>query len=117
MPYISTKQVAEKRALLKVILPEWKISVRQRDHSCICASLMEGPLEIKNADQGSISVNHFYIPSHFGDQPALCDVLVMVNEILGENCKIEYTDGDYGNIPTFYVSIEIGKWDKHYIKK
>jgi hypothetical protein len=122
MPYIPTETVKVKRNLLKKLLPEWKLSVTTQHHSKINVALMAGPLDIDWDNKkypGHEDVNHFYIESHYKEQPELCKVLMTIKNVVSSEQKEIVYDGDYGSVPNYYVGIEIGKWDKDYkvIKK
>ena len=120
MPYISTKTVKERRDLLKKLLPEFKISVKTVHNSTISVTILSGPFDLlPNSDEKYEQVNKFYIDEHYADLPETKDVLNKVLDIANKGNYIESEDGDYGNIPSFYTRISIGKWDSPYqvIKK
>lgn len=115
MPYISTEEVKEKRKAIRKAFPDFKISVRCRDYSCINVSIMEGPIDLMpGAEKKYESVNHYYISEHFKDQPAIKKVLEGVYKIAAKGYETAFTDSDYGNVPTFYINMHIGKWDQPY---
>jgi len=118
MPYIPTETVKRKRKLLRQLFPDWKLSVRTVNHSKISVSIMGGPLEIEWSNKtypGHESVNHFYIKENFKDQPELCKVLSKIKDIISSEQRELVYDGDYGSVPTYYVGMEIGQWDKPYV--
>lgn len=114
MPYISKDQVAEKRAALKKALPEFKLSIRNRDYSKICVTILEGPIEMTQDPRGYEQVNHFWIDNHYADRPEIKNVLNTIANICKSDQKEEVYDGDYGSVPNFYVGISIGDWDRPY---
>lgn len=118
MPYITKEQVAAKRAALKKALPNFKLSVRNRDYSKIDVAIMSGPIEMTQDPRGYEQVNHFWIDSHYEDRPEIKEVLNTINRICKEDQRELVYDGDYGSVPTFYVGISIGQWDRPYeVKK
>ena len=117
MPYITKDQVASKRKALKEALPQFKLSVRNRDYSKIDVAIMSGPIEMTQDPRGYEQVNHFWINSHYEDQPEIKEVLNTINRICKEDQSEEVYDGDYGSVPTFYVGISIGQWDRPYVCK
>jgi len=118
MPYITKDQVAAKRAALKKALPEFKLSVRNRNHSQICVTILNGPIEMTQDPRGYEQVNHFWIDDHYEDRPEIKNVLNTIANICKEDQRELVYDGDYGSVPTFYVSISIGDWDRPYeVKK
>ena len=117
MPYISKEEVAQKRKELKRALPEFKLSVVNRGHSQISVSIIEGPIEMLEPGKSYESVNHYYIKDHYKDQPAVRKVLQTIYDIISRDQSELVYDGDYGSVPTFYVSISIGRWDRPYVVK
>jgi len=113
MPYITKEEVAEKRRLLKTEFPKFKFSVRTENYSTIDISVMSGPIDMKPAYDG-YQVNPYGIKEHYKDEPEIRDFLARVYEIANTSNRIQFVDSDYGSVPQFYVSINIGKWDKPY---
>ena len=120
MPYISTETVRERRTLIRKSFPEWKISVRIDNYSSIDVSIKEGPLPFPTSEHsrdGYEQVNPYYIDEHYEDFPKWKKFLNEIMAIAGKGKKTESYDGDYGNIPNFYVHINIGSWDKEYVQR
>lgn len=109
MPYLSKEKKTEIRNELKLTFPEFKFSIRHRDAMEISISIMEGPIDF---GEDYISVNHYYIDRHFEGEAE--KFLSTVKEIACSGVTEEVYDGDYGSIPSYYVSISIGKWDRPY---
>lgn len=115
MPYITTDEVKIKRNLLKKALPEYKLSVRCVDYAVIDVSIVEGPIDLMpETDDKHRQVNHFYIESTYKDNPEALRVLTIIKDIANKGNYTASEDGDYGSIPSFYVHINIGKWDRNY---
>jgi hypothetical protein len=114
MPYITKEEVAAKRKAIKSAFPNYKISVRNIDHSKIQATILAGPIALTEKENGYENVNHFYIKDNYKDRPETAQVLQGIVDILKEDQSELTYDGDYGSIPTFYVGISIGDWDKAY---
>jgi len=123
MPYISTEQVKEVRNNLKKEFPEYKFSVRKYHHSQISVAILSGPIELITDVYGIDSsryqqVNYFWIADHYKNYPEVRDILLKVYNIMNAGNRTVTVDGDYGNIPAFYVSLSIGDYEKPYqIKK
>lgn len=117
MAYISKEQVSAKRKALKAALPQFKFSVRNRNHSQICVTILEGPIEMTQDPRGHEQVNHFWINSHYEDKPEVKHVLNTISDICKADQREVVYDGDYGSIPNFYVSISIGDWERPYVCK
>jgi hypothetical protein len=116
MPFISKERVAEIRNQIKKEFPEFKFSIRLRDHMSVNVNILAGPIEmITNPNRRNEEVNEFYIAEHYKDFPKVRDVLLKVYKIMNEGNYITSVDGDYGSIPSFYTHLEIGDWDKPYM--
>lgn len=121
MPYITPEAIKEKRVQLRKLFPKFKLSVTGRHHSVINVSIMSGPLPfptdmLKNDNEQYTSVNHFYINENYKNEPKWKKVLNTINEIITKEQRELVYDGDYGSVPTYYVNINIGKWDREYVQ-
>lgn len=112
MAYISAAEVKVIRDNLKAAFPAkdgWKFSVRGDNHTAVRVAIMAFP---KGYDfPGHAQVNHYHIDtSGYGDKEK--EVLKKVSAIVHEK-HWDKSDimTDYFNC-AFYVTIEIGKWDK-----
>lgn len=117
MPYITTEEVREKRQKIKKALPKYKVSIRKEHHSSIRVNILSGPIQLLSEDRldrGEEGVNHFYYKEHYAEEPEKLKVISTIIDILKDNQRIVSVDGDYGNIPNFYISLTIGQWDKGY---
>lgn len=110
MPYISTDKVKEFRNEIKKL--GGKISVTRRHHSTVCVNILEHNFSL-DKDRGHESINHYYIKDHWGETEWY-DLLKRIHEIVGSDVETIIEDGDYGNVPNYYIDIEIGKWDRPY---
>ena len=106
MPYISTERVKEIRNKLKKVFPKVKFSVRTVNYSLVHISIMKSPF---TWSKDHLQLNHYC----FEENVSFLD---RVYAIANEGNYIVTNDSDYGNIPKFYVGIEIGKWDKPHEK-
>jgi hypothetical protein len=104
MPYISTERVKEVREVLKKKFPTVKFSVTREHYSTIRIAIMESNYRWSKDHQ---SLNHFYLENEENSK-----FLLQIKEIANAGNKIESVDGDYGNIPKFYLDMQVGKWDK-----
>ena len=114
MPYITKEQVKAKRKALKEALPEYKLSVTNQDYRKINVAIMKGPHAFQLDQRSYAQVNHFYIDDHYESDPEALRVLTTIRDILQEDQAEEVYDGDYGSVPTFYIGISIGQWDRPY---
>lgn len=113
MPFISKEEVKAKRDALKKEFPRVKFHVKWYHYSSICVNIMEAPFEITKEQE---NVNHYYIAEHYANSPEVRDFLLKVKEIINKGNYTASVDGDYGNIPSFYINIKFGEWDKPYKK-
>lgn len=109
MPYISTERVAEIRKELKAKFPNVKFSVRKQHWSTVAVSIMESPYTWPEGTQG---LNHFYL-----DRYDHSEFLQAVHDIMNAGNRIVSEDGDYGSIPAFYTSLEIGQWNRPHVTR
>jgi len=115
MPYITAEEVKTKRNAIKKALPNFKFSITRENHSSINVAFLEGDIDLMGDSERSYeSVNHFYIQEHYEDRPEIRDILMKAYKIASESQRELVNDSDYGSVPTFYVNITIGKWDKPY---
>ena len=115
MPYLTKETATEIRKAIKAALPDYRFSIKNRNHSSLDIAIISGPMQLlTNPTKGSESVNHYYIQHHFGARPEVANVLQTISDIAGGQQREETYDGDYGSVPNYYYSISIGKWNKHY---
>jgi hypothetical protein len=107
----TTQRVKEIRTKLKSLFPEVKFSVTKRHYNSMSISILSSPYDLTNEQHEQ--VNQWRIDEwHEGKAK---EILTKVYEVSSEGITYRET-GDYGTQPDFYVSINIGKWDKPYIK-
>lgn len=113
MPHITTEKVRELRNALKARFPGVKFSLVREHHSAIRCAIMESPFEFERPD---MALNHFecHLKDHHKGKPYL-NFLLEVSKILTNDVREVSYDGDYGSIPTYYVTMQVGKWDKPHI--
>ena len=114
MPYITAEEVKIKRNLIKKSFPKYKFSITREHHSTISVCITEAPINLltDNKHRGYEQVNHFHIKEHYADTPEIRDVLLVIYNIAFNGQRELVYDMDYGRVPTFYVSISIGRWNK-----
>lgn len=110
MPYLSKENIARKRSLIRKAFPGFKISVINRHHTQIHVTFKEGPIDMGSYEQ----VNHFYYREHYADNPQVLSVLDRVMAIISPDQEEVIYDSDYGSVPNFYISLNIGSWDAPY---
>jgi hypothetical protein len=112
MPYISTEQVSKIRKAIKSTFPNFKFSIVKEHHSTINITILEAPLDFKVNERGYAQVNTFHLKESFSSEQL--EVLTKLYDMCKTpdfNNQIVY-DGDYGAIPSYYIRISIGSWDK-----
>lgn len=115
MPYIKTEVVKQIRKQIKATYPKYKWSVTIDNHDTVAIALLESDLSF---EKSYIQINHFYIDEHYASQPTICSTFNKVLDIVNDNQprRIVSEDSDYGSIPNYYISLQVGKWDKPHIK-
>ena len=134
MAYISTQEVAAIRKELKAQLPQYKFSVTKHHHSSVTVAFMKGPAfaeytyfdryageQKESVLEGHEQLNHYHAERFYGEENAA--VIKKVEEIVKTApAKVEGgrewfdesdSQSDYFHT-AFYMSIHVGKWDKHY---
>ena len=120
MPYLSKEETAKRRKAIRAEFPDYKISVRTMDYSSIQVNIKSGPIDLlqgaaeHDQERGYEQVNHFWYGDHYEDYPEKKEFLDKIMEIVNKGNGTAFVDGDYGNIPEFYVRISIGDWDSPY---
>lgn len=116
MPYITSQDVKERRQAIKKALPNFKISVTRENASTIRIVFREGAIDmVKNKERGYDQVNQYYIEKYY--EGAAKEALETAYNIAESGQKIIDPDSDYGAIPNFYVTLNIGEFDRPYIVK
>jgi hypothetical protein len=111
MPYISSETVAQKRKQIKAALKGFKVSVTRSSHSGINVDILSGPMDM---GYSYLQVNQYYIKEHYAEKPDVMNLLQSAYEMAAEGKTTGHYDSDYGFIPSFYVNICIGAWNKPY---
>ena len=117
MPYISTELVKKIRGEIKKEFPGFKFSIRREHYSSLSVDLLScsDPAFLPLNGAFGASVNHFYIREHYEDNPGVRDVLLKINDIMNQKNGVECLDSDYGTIPSYYININIGQWDRPFL--
>ena len=139
MPYISSTETKEIKKALKAHFPRYRFSVTKEHHTGVAVSILSGPIDFfeevnleatrfgasiwdaeglkRDRERGYHQVNHFYIEDHWLGEAR--DTLALIYRTITDTKprKIICEDGDYGSIPNYYISINIGKWNKPYERK
>jgi hypothetical protein len=112
MPYLSTNEVSQIRTELKSAYPQYKFSVVRDGYSSVIVSIMAGPTDLSKYNDRYI--NRYHLESQFRDTPSLLPMMQELVRIVGGKQENESYDGDYGWIPNYYYTIQIGKWNRPY---
>lgn len=120
MAFISTEEVKQIRQNIKKLYPAkkgWKFSITRRHGSEICIAILQGPHNFElEANGKNRSINHFHIDSHCNgsDAKILNSIMKLIH---GEKSNYNSNAGDPGaDYPAwnYFISLEIGQWDKPY---
>ena len=123
MAYVSQELKAKIAPKVKAILKKYKVkgSLAVNHHSTLVLNLKEGALDMykdygntEDAEKFGIQVNPYHYQSHFeGKTKAfLSEVIPAMNDGNWDKSDIQ---SDYFNVG-WYVSVNIGKWNKPYEK-
>lgn len=109
MPYITTESVKEIRDDLKLTFPEFRFSVRREHYSSVNIAIVSGPIDFGTK---YCQVSKYHLDSSWtGEQYKM---LRLIFDYATRDQRELVNDSDYGSVPTFYVNVSIGKWDKPY---
>lgn len=130
MSYISKEQVKEIRNNLKKAFPEIKFSVRGKDYTEVQVTILESPYDFFNMindytptngmkkiwdkkPEKHHQVNQYHIDRNWigKAKEILLKIYQLINKGNYDNSDSQRDHFDVG----FYVSINIGEWDKPYI--
>ena len=109
MPHIGTDKVAIMRQNIRRALPAYKINVRTHHGSTVDVRIMSGPI-------APVNVNVYWYKEHLKNN---AEALALIETILSKIHEVQTPrelvyDGDYGSVPTFYISVNFGEWNKPY---
>jgi len=121
MPYLSKERTAQIRSQIKKEFPNFKFSIRNENYSSVHITILEAPIDLvcgmdRNGN-GHIHVNHYFIKENYENFPEAQKALSRINDIAGKGCGTESFDGDYGYVPDYYIRINVGQWDKPFVKR
>jgi len=117
MPYISKDDVKKIREQIKREFINFKFSVTCKNYSTVHVSILEGNINLlKNESKEHEQVNQYYIESHYNDMPEARKMFNRIIEIIKTIAPIGkgHDDSDYGYIPSYYITLEVGTWNKPY---
>jgi len=117
MPYISKEEVKNIRESLKKEFGKTiKFSVTKRDSNEVCVAILESVEDfsdiLESKDRKYTQLNTFYLGNYGENHFKTLSKIMEIIQKVGNHKNCEFEDADYGNIPTFYISLDIGKWDK-----
>lgn len=127
MAYINAQEVKAVRNELKAKFPHIKFSVTKHHHSSVQVAIMKGPKSLESLlgdDEYSrknraSSLNHHY-PDNYGEHAELIkEISEIAHNAPGRAGGTKYFNDsdimtDYFST-SFYVNLEIGKWNKPFI--
>ncbi len=113
MPHIRIEEVKAIREKLKATFPKVKFSLTREHFSSVRCSIMESPFEF---EKNHMPINHhaMWMTDHHKGKPYL-SFLLAVAAILTEKKETESFDSDYGSIPNYYVTMQVGQWNKPHV--
>ena len=111
MPHIKAETTKAIRKEIKKSFPNMKFSVTTENHSTVRVALLESKIEMH---KDHFTVNEYYLQEE--ENKEIIPVFEKVLEIINSHKKQRTitVDGDYGNVPNFYINLSVGKWNKPY---
>lgn len=110
--YITKDTMKLIRNEVKKTFPDFKFSIRMRDHSTVCVSLLKGNFDVNESYQ---QLNEFY-PEYYSNhiKNFIVKTKKIIYSILGpciNTNDLNYCD--YANYP-YHIRLEIGRWNNRY---
>jgi hypothetical protein len=123
MAYVSQELKAKIAPKVKAILKKYKVkgSLAVNNHSTLVLNIKEGALDMykdfaktEDAEKFGIQVNPYWYKEHFNGKTKafLSEVIPAMNDGNWDKSDVQ---SDYFNVG-WYVSVNIGKWNKPYAK-
>lgn len=125
MAYITSEQVAEKRAEIKKAFPGWKFSITREDYSCIIVKILSAPLDFPLVNDGKAYQqlhghtfeNYFTTTEHPTLAEQCREAVQKISRILQKgNHDNSDSQTDYFDVG-WYIHLQIGAWDRPFVKK
>mgnify|MGYP005676043177 FL=1 len=128
MAYIGKEDVKAIREELKATFPKFKFGVRKRDWNQVTVTVKEGPTDFSSCfrgDDGYAQINQYHTHM-YGEHQAFFDAIhkiIKTAPIKGEgywkgkgwydksDAMTDYFDTAY------YISMNVGEWNKPYVQK
>lgn len=107
-----TERVAEIRRELKKEFPELKLSVTKGNYNGANITIFEAPADynLDPNNRGSFGINNYHFEFYEGKAR---EVFETINAIASKGITY-YETGDYGFQPSFYISINVGRYDREF---
>lgn len=115
MAYITTSEVAQIRAALKLHFPHIKFSVRREHFSSVHVSIMKSPYDFSEfTDNRGRQISQYSL-SDYKEHGEMFKAIINIIKTGSDSKWYDYSDAmtDYFNT-AFYLHLEIGKWDREY---
>jgi hypothetical protein len=115
MSYISTEHVAEIRNDLKTQLPDYKFKCYSENHSTIHVHILESPIDLTYNGKTWYGINVYSFKEQFKENGDLVSLFEKITSIMSKFQGKAHEDGDYGMIPTYYIDLSIGDYNRPFI--
>lgn len=114
MAYIDSNTVKEMRNAIKKAYPAFEFSVTTKNSMKVQVCILQGPVDFKEV---VTPINaHFNRTENCARAKKMIADIKEIIDIIEPGKEVSF-DGDYGSIPSYYVDVQVGKWDKPYIFK
>ena len=112
MPYITTEEVAMIRKAIKANIKNAKFSITKEHYSGVRVCILESSVDFTGVDNYSQSPDIAKRLWGIDDEKTvfITRLFDVIDSAAPE--KITSHDGDYGSIPNYYRTIQVGQWDR-----
>ena len=116
MAYISQNKKKELAPAIKTVLKKFgmKGSLAVRHHSALVANIKSGAIDFDLGERDYRQVNEYHIENNYKDKALEFLLALKAAMMLGNHNNSDLTT-DYFDVG-WYIEINIGQWDKPYLK-
>jgi len=124
MAYITKDEIKSIREALKKEFPNFRFSVKNRNHSTADIAIKSGPEDFSDIleGRGHIGINTYYTKEFYPEKEGFFDKIVEIAKtapaVDGGKEWFDKSDSmtDYFHT-AYYINVSVGEWNKPYILK
>lgn len=114
MAYIDSEQVKKIRKEIKTAFPNYVFSITREHYTGVRISILSGTEKLTEKETGYEDINVYYVESKLQTEPERAGIFSKILKIANQFQRGGYETGDYGHQPDYYVTLNVGEWDKPY---